>query len=288
MHTTTGNDIDYLLIGHVTEDLQSDGSVALGGTVTYAGLTAQALGHQPAIITSCAEETPLKALNAIPIKRLLSPGSTQFRNIPIDTGRMQYLYRQATIITAQSLPEKWSKPAIVHIAPVFNDVDPAILAQFPDSFRCLTPQGWMREVDKNNRVQAKTLSGLDKWLGYTHAIVLSREDLQGDMDEASRLANLVPTLVITDRENGAHVYFKGKIQHFPAPNVELIDDTGSGDIFATCFFHHLYRHQNPWQAARFAVELASQSVTRRHLNSIPTKKEIQKAGQLALEKALYG
>ncbi len=39
--------VDYLLIGHLTQDLQDDGSFRLGGTVSYAGLTAHALGRTP-------------------------------------------------------------------------------------------------------------------------------------------------------------------------------------------------------------------------------------------------
>ena len=282
------NAIDYLLIGHVTEDLQSDETIVLGGTVTYSGLTARALGHQPAIITSCSKETPLQALEDFPIHIVPSAKTTQFRNTPSENGRIQHLYSQAIKITADDLPGNWTNPAIVHIAPVFNDVDPALLANFPNSFRCLTPQGWMRDVDECGVVQAKKLECIDKWLGYAHAIVLSREDLQGDMDEAEKLAKQVPVLVVTERDKGALVFSNGQRNHFPAPSVKLVDDTGSGDIFAACFFHHLYRHKNVWQAARFAVDLASRSVSRPALDGIPTPEEIQKAHDMALEQAVYG
>jgi sugar/nucleoside kinase (ribokinase family) len=282
------NAIDYLLIGHVTEDLQSDETIVLGGTVTYSGLTARALGHQPAIITSCSKETPLQALEDFPIHIVPSAKTTQFRNTQSENGRIQHLYAQARIINADDLPDNWTKPAIVHIAPVFNDVDPALLAKFPNSFRCLTPQGWMRDVDELGVVQAIKLENLDKWLGYAHAVVLSREDLQGDMSEAEKLAKQVPVLVVTERDKGALVFSNGQRNHFPAPSVKLVDDTGSGDIFAACFFHHLYRHKNVWQAARFAVDLASRSVSRPALDGIPTPEEIQKARDMALEQAVYG
>lgn len=288
MCTNTNNAIDYLLIGHVTEDLQSDESVVLGGTVTYSGLTARVLGHQATIITSCSEETSLQALADFPIHIVPSAKTTQFRNTPSENGRIQHLYSQAIKITADDLPGNWTNPAIVHIAPVFNDVDPSLLANFPNSFRCLTPQGWMRDVDECGVVQPKKLGSIDKWLGYAHAIVLSREDLQGDMGEAEKLAKQVPVLVVTERDKGALVFSNGQRNHFPAPSVKLVDDTGSGDIFAACFFHHLYRHQNVWQAARFAVDLASRSVSRQALDGIPTPEEIQKARDLALEQAVYG
>lgn len=280
--------IDYLLIGHLTQDLQDDSSFRLGGTVSYAGLTAHALGRTPFILSAGNPATPLHDLENIELTLIPSANTTQFRNIPTDNGRKQYLFNQATQIRIQHLPLDWSNPGIVHIAPVYHDLDPAILAHFPHSLVCLTPQGLMRKADENKQIHPQTLRGFEKWLGYTQAIVLSLEDLQGDLKEADRLASYTQTLVVTQRENGALVYHNGIQTHFPAPKVKLLDDTGSGDIFAACFFHWLHRYQNPWQAARFAVELASQSVTREHFNSIPTQEEIQKATHLALEQAVYG
>ncbi len=280
--------IDYLLIGHLTQDLQDDGSFRLGGTVSYAGLTAHALGRTPCILSAGNPATPIHDLEKIELTLIPSANTTQFRNIPTDNGRKQYLFNQSTQIQIQHIPLEWSNPGIVHIAPVYHDLDPAILAQFPHSLVCLTPQGWMRKADENKQIHPQTLQGFEKWLGYAQAIVLSMEDLQGDLKEADRLASYTQTLVVTQRENGALVYHNGKQIHFPAPKVKLLDDTGSGDIFAACFFHWLHRYQNPWQAARFAVEIASQSVTREHFNSIPTQEEIQKATHLALEQAVYG
>lgn len=282
------NSIDYLLIGHLTQDLQDDGSFRLGGTVSYAGLTARALGRTPCILSVGNPATPLHDLENIELTLIPSANTTQFHNIPTDKGRKQYLYNQANQIQIQHIPQEWSNPGIVHIAPVYHDLDPIILAQFPHSLVCLTPQGWMRKTDENKQIHPQTLQGFEKWLGYAQAIVLSMEDLQGDLKEADRLASYTQTLVVTQREKGALVYHNGKQIHFPAPKVKLLDDTGSGDIFAACFFHWLHRYQNPWQAARFAVELASQSVTREHFNSIPTQEEIQKATHLALEQAVYG
>jgi len=57
----------------------------------------------------------------------------------------------------------------------------------------------------------------------------------------------------------------------------LVEDTGAGDIFAACFFHRLQETNDPWEAARFAVQLAACSVTRRHFASIPTQQEISNA-----------
>jgi sugar/nucleoside kinase (ribokinase family) len=57
--------------------------------------------------------------------------------------------------------------------------------------------------------------------------------------------------------------------------VAEIDTTGAGDIFAAAFFFRLYTTRDPWEAARFATQLAAISVTRTGLQAIPTSEEIQ-------------
>jgi sugar/nucleoside kinase (ribokinase family) len=54
-----------------------------------------------------------------------------------------------------------------------------------------------------------------------------------------------------------------------------VDATGAGDIFAAAFFTRLYLTRDPWEAARFATQLAAYSVMRVGLEGIPTPEEIQ-------------
>ena len=49
--------IDYLVIGHLTVDLTPEGP-RLGGTATYASLTAKALGMRVGIVSSWGMEIP--------------------------------------------------------------------------------------------------------------------------------------------------------------------------------------------------------------------------------------
>ena len=55
---------DFLAIGHITRDLLPDGSWRLGGTVTYAALTAVRLGLRAAIVTSAPPDV-LAALDTV-------------------------------------------------------------------------------------------------------------------------------------------------------------------------------------------------------------------------------
>jgi len=277
MALSTLNPIDYLVVGHITQDLLDDGTYRPGGTVSYSGLTASALGQQVGILTSCAEDTDLSAYAGIQVRALPASQSTVFRNIPTDSGRLQYMYHSARRLDASSVPEEWKLAPIVHLGPVAAEIDPDIFSAFPRSLLCLTPQGWLRGFAKDGRVLPVDWTYSPKLLQAAHAVVLSIEDLHNDENKVEKWASLCRLLVVTQSNQGARVYWNGDVRRFPAPKVALVQDTGAGDIFAACFFHRLYATQDPWEAARFAVRLAAASVTRRHFQSVPTAREISDA-----------
>jgi sugar/nucleoside kinase (ribokinase family) len=82
-------------------------------------------------------------------------------------------------------------------------------------------------------------------------------------------------LVVTEAEQGARVYWHGDVRRIRAPQVEQVDPTGSGDIFAAAFFTRLYQTRDPWESARFANQLAALSVTRPGLSGVPSLQEVQ-------------
>ena len=66
-------------------------------------------------------------------------------------------------------------------------------------------------------------------------------------------------------------------RRFRAPEIDEVDATGAGDIFAAAFFVRYLRTRDPWEATRFATLLASHSVARVGLNGIPTTAEIEQS-----------
>jgi sugar/nucleoside kinase (ribokinase family) len=141
----------------------------------------------------------------------------------------------------------------------------------------LTPQGWLREVGKRGEVNLIPWKINMDLLRKTSAIVLSSEDLNNDEKQISQLASRCPILVITENKNGARLYWNGDVRHFSAPKTEFVDDTGAGDIFSAAFFTKLKKTNDPWESVKFAVKLASFSVAKFHLESIPNQDEIKAA-----------
>jgi sugar/nucleoside kinase (ribokinase family) len=251
---------DYLAIGHITRDISPQGYVA-GGTVTFAGRTAQALGCRTAILTSSDPHSEvLNALHGLEVELVPSAGTTTFENIYGPTGRKQVLHQRATVLRAEHLPAGWERPAIVHLAPVAAEVDPDLIDAFSNSLIGLTPQGWMRAWDGEGRVTARAWAEAETFFPRAAAVILSEEDLP---DEAllRQFRQWAPLLVLTRGAAGCTVFVAGKRRDIPAPEVVEVNPTGAGDIFAAAFLVRLYQTKgNPWEAARFANQIAAHSV----------------------------
>jgi hypothetical protein len=266
--------VDYLVIGHVAKDITPTG-FQIGGTVSYAALTARALGLRVGIVTAAAPDLPLTELAGIPTIVIDSEYSTTFENINKPTGRIQFLHNQATLLDFTHVPEIWRRTPIVHLGPIDQEVDPNLARSFPDSLVGLTPQGWLRSWDQNGRVHSSEWPEASYVLEHASAAVISIEDVQGDERRIEEMLSSIRTLVVTEGAAGARLYWNGELRRFQTPKMKEIDPTGAGDIFAAAFFYRMANTHDPWEAARFATNLAACSVTRPGLQGIPTEAEVK-------------
>lgn len=268
--------IDYLVIGHVTQDLTPNGPI-LGGTAAYSALTAKAFGLRVGIVTACTPDLQMPELEGIQIAANFAEQNTTFENINTPNGRIQYLHHRAPGLNLASVPEAWLKTPIVHLGPVDQEVDANLGRAFTDSLVCLTPQGWLRAWDDKNLVHPSEWPEASYVLSTAGVAIISVEDVQTEESLIDDMASAIRILVVTEGYNGARLYWNGDLHHFVAPKVPEVDPTGAGDIFATSFFYRLASTRDPWESARFATALAAQSVTRRGLAGVPTQEEIQAA-----------
>ena len=266
--------VDYLVIGHVAHDLAPEGS-RLGGTAAYSALTARALGVRVGIVTASGPETSLAPLEGIPVVSIESPQSTTFENIYTGHGRIQYLRAQATRIDLNRVPEPWRRAPIIHLGPIANEMDAMLPDGFSPTLLGLTPQGWMRQWDSDGRVSRGEWGSQDAALARAGAVVISREDVNGDDELIEHMAHQTRVLAVTEGPAGAVLYWNGDRRRFRAPEVPEVDPTGAGDIFAAAFFIRLLSTRDPWEATRFATLLATCSVTRVGLDGIATPREVE-------------
>ena len=268
--------IDYLVIGHLTRDLTPDGP-RLGGTAAYSSLTARALGLRVGVLTVCEDCLEAKELisQGILVAGMRADQTTTFENIQTPDGRIQYIHSVAPTIDLSMIPETWRSTPIVHLGPVAHEIDPGVLRAFTNSFVGLTPQGWLRGWDLEGRVHYSDWPESSFVLQQATAAVISVEDVQGDESLIDEIASSVRVLAVTEGMAGARLYWNGDVRRFNAEKIKEVDPTGAGDIFATAFFIRLQATRDPWEAARFATQLASQTINQFGLASIPTPEEVQ-------------
>ncbi len=275
---------ELLTIGHVTRDVHADGSFSLGGTVTFAALTASSLGLAAAVVT-CADaalsaELPVHLPN-IGLAVRSSTQTTTFANSYADGFRTQYLRERAEEHSMDDVPEQWRDASIVLLGPLAQEIAPTFVSLFPrraGRIVAATPQGWLRRWDEHGRVWPTPWQAAADVLPMLDVLILSHDDLlpfaDGNRVNAdamlARWSLSVPLLVATDGRHGATLFQHGTTERFPAFRAGEVDPTGAGDVFAAAFLTHLYRHGDPRAALQFANCVASFSVESAGVTGIPT------------------
>ena len=243
--------VDYLMIGHLTVDLTPHGP-RMGGTAAYSALTAKALGLRVGIVTAWGGELPLESLQGIPVASFPTDQSSTFENVYNSGMRVQYIRAQAPLLDYYQVPEPWRNASIVHLGPVAQEVEPALVRQFASSLIGLTPQGWMRTWDATGRVGHGEWPEASFVLERSGAAIISLEDVGGNEDRIEEMAASCRVLAVTEGKKGACVYWNGDMRRFrPPPQEEAVDPTGAGDIFAASFFYRLFMTRDPWEGRPF-------------------------------------
>jgi hypothetical protein len=280
--------IDYLAVGHVTEDVWRDGSITPGGTVMYSSRAAKAFTPNVMVLTAAnAKFNLFEAFGGIAVQRVDAPTTTQFENIyemmQLPDGGSRSTRRQVVrpcnvILNNTHVTREMRHSQIVHLAPVCNEINVNILSAFDaDTFVGLTPQGWLRRWDALGRVTQRpsNWSDADAFLRRANAVVMSIDDVEGDWDAPRAWARKTRLLVVTQGPLGCTVFVSGVPTDVAAPRVQEVDPTGAGDIFAATLYMALRNGKDPICAAEYANCIAAQSVMRPKLAGIPTPHDIE-------------
>ena len=284
-----GATLDFLTIGHVTRDILQDQTFSLGGTVTFAALTASRLGLSAAI-TTCVDaeleaELPVR-LPEIGLAVRTSSATTAFVNTYHEGFRTQYVRARADQLQMEDVPEAWRKAPIVLFGPLDQELSPSFVRLFPrhpGSIFAATPQGWLRRWDEDGRVWPTPWTAAGEILPLLDVLILSHDDLlpfangnRADADAMlSQWSMQVPLIVATDGKRGATLFQHGLPERFPAYSTREVDPTGAGDVFAAAFLVHYHRHGNPSKAVDFANCVASLSIEHVGIAGIPSMEMVR-------------
>jgi hypothetical protein len=277
---------DYLVIGHITADLQADGSVVLGGTALYSALTAARLGARVGVLTRGnfgvdvgGMTIPSLAPYADQISIIVQDAEfpTTFINEYRADLRVQTIRHWAGEIDLRGLPPHWRNAPIVHLGPVADEVDGHHAVGLTTDFIGITPQGWMRDWPRQTggkvthiplKLPGSLLSRVDCAIVSVEEITYAREVVE--RVGARRLG------VITRGKDGARVIAGGQSIELNGFRVPTKDLTGAGDVFAAAFFLKAAdRTVSASNAGRFANAVAALSLREVGVEAVPTMAQVE-------------
>ncbi|MDE0631489.1 MAG: PfkB family carbohydrate kinase [Caldilineaceae bacterium] len=277
--------IDLLAIGTVTRDIATADPAAtdylLGGTVSFAAVTAARLGRRSAVLTRAGDDIDLSELSGLADLHVLPcTHTTTFANLYTPDGRVQYCYTPSPPIAAVDIPPQLRAPHIALLGPLVNEVPPEVASIFDaDTIVAAVPQGWMRRWDEEGRVYPAPWRERAQILPHLDALILSKEDIDGDLRQVEEFLEYIALVVLTEYRDGSTVYRRrpdAEIDTVPIPPRPAIevDPTGAGDIFATAFLLRLDETGDPLDAARYANVTASFGVEGQGVTGIPSHKKV--------------
>lgn len=263
-------EIDYLVIGHITRDIITPRGSRIGGTAAYAALLAHRFNLQVGMITSFPEGFNHSLPGDIQLINVPAEQNTVFENKYTSQGRKQVVHSIASNITAEHIPAPWRSAKIVHLAPVINELSPHLGKHFPRAHLGFTLQGWLRTQNPTGQVNPTWYDAFPDFNFRSAAAVVSSEDLDNQQDWIPSLKSSFPVLILTRGDQEAVLYHQDHpSQKIPVDPIPELDPTGAGDIFAASFFITYFQGVPLQDAARLAAILAGQSVTRAGLSAIP-------------------
>jgi sugar/nucleoside kinase (ribokinase family) len=203
--------------------------------------------------------------------------STTIKIESTDSGAQLHLQHLAPQLDFHLIPESWRAAPIIHLAPVAQEVEPAIVRRCSPTLLGVTPRGWLRTWDDRGRLTPAEWPEASFVLNQVNAAVVDWIDIDQDRRRVEELAAACPLLAVYDPMDGASVFWQGDEQRFEAHKLQPGAHPNASDIFAALFFARLYHAHDPWDAARFATVLAGTATERIGLQAIPTQAEVHQA-----------
>src|SRR5579859_3190556 len=272
--------IEYLLLGHVTVDRLDDQRVVLGGTATYASLTARNMGARVGVHTSTSYEPGLiDTLGGTLVARIPAEYTTCFVNDYVAGKRRQTIESVAEKLTYDQILPEWRNPPVVHLGPLNQELDSSLVTRFPRSLVGVTPQGWMRAWGEDGLVHQVDWADAHRVLAKADVVIISEHDVP-DRSVIADWASRAKMLVVTLGDRGCDVYRQSELEVFHSPafkSANEADPTGAGDVFAGAFLWHLHKSGGDWKvAADWANCVASFVVEKRGVAGVPKLAAVEK------------
>ena len=257
---------DFLAIGHVARDeFEGEATWRLGGTALYAAATAARLGTRTALVTRVgpAERPALEercAQLGVALHALPSSATTTFGFRYVEGRRFMRLRSRAKGISPGDVPAEWRAARAVVLGSIAHELDRTLFGTTAPRATVLVAQGYLREWSADGAIRPRLWDDADEIVPLVSAVVLSEDDVAGDLSEPRRWARN-GRVYVTLAERGVLVLDRGSETTIPGyPAARVVDPTGAGDAFAAGLAIALADGRVSDECARFANAVASFAV----------------------------
>jgi sugar/nucleoside kinase (ribokinase family) len=266
-----------LVVGHVTWDWR-DGGEVLGGTVSYASLTAQRLGWETGALTSAGPDfLPERDLPGVAAFVRPASATTRFRNLYAEDGtRRSMLSTRADDVELTPLPDAWREPDALLLGPVAGEIRGPLAPAFTAGCVGAIAQGWVREFDLDGNVSPREWPDPRGDLQGVHVLFLSEQDLPHGEIRAREFLAHVPMVALTRGWRGLTLHTREGAVEVPSLPRPEVDPTGAGDVFAAAFLVRYHERADPLEAAVFAACAASCAVEGVGTSSLGDREEVRR------------
>jgi sugar/nucleoside kinase (ribokinase family) len=273
------------LIGNPTYDTLSINKKtvqALGGTVFYAAMFLAGLGRRVAVVGIGDGKIKRRlAQSGVDVRHFSGAGPvTVFENTYSAGIRKQRAWAGGDIHRAD-VPQAAFDAKGLLVGPVLQEVDPAIMRRPRSACLMLDAQGFLRQLSAAGDIILHMTPEAETALRHCDILKVDAREAAVitstvDIEAAGRvLHRMGPKMVIiTQGGDGALIYDGTRLTQITAPEVNVVDPTGAGDVFSAAFLVRYVASGNLIAAGRFAVTAAALSIRGFGASALPSETEI--------------
>jgi 1D-myo-inositol 3-kinase len=172
------------------------------------------------------------------------------------------------------IPKQWQEAPVALLTPVFHDLDPGLPKRLGRGRRLvgIGAQGWLRRRE-GETVHPGVVEPRPPWLAGD-VVFVSEEDVM-EPEAVAMWQKSVPLVVLTRGGSGCTIWDASGRHDFAPVEIDEVDPTGAGDVFAVAFLHSYRAKGRIAESARFAAAAAALAIRGKGAEGIAGTREIE-------------